>query len=474
MVTRTFLSKSNTVILNSEYNFGLNPTADLFYGSVYSRFIFQFDLSNIQSLINDKTYPDPNKLIHKLHFINCASVGLNGQTDRNNIVYANYPSEKQRTSSFELMLFQLPQDFDGGSGYDYPSDGFSTGTKNISTTGSNWYQATTAIPWNNSPGIYTTQDLAIQYDNYQNGLNSNIISTFPFDLGNENLEIDLTNSVNNILLNNLNNYGYCLCFSPQYEILSTDILQYVGFFTQNTPTFYEPFLETIYTDYISDNRNNFHLDTINKLYFYSNGALNDGITCTILNEDGITPILYPSVTQAAKNAYFVEVSLSSQNYDSNRMLYDQWGNISYSGSTSGTSTSVTLEFVTKDSIYNAIGYDNLDPYDLVPTIYGINNGEKITQNEEIRKLIIDARVPFTSNQSELIDGAEYRLYVKKGQDELTVIDYQPINKALNHNYFTLSINSLIVNKYYLDIKIITNSQIRIYKNILEFEIVNNY
>jgi hypothetical protein len=69
---------------------------------------------------------------------------------------------------------------------------------------------------------------------------------------------------------------------------------------------------------------------------------------------------------------------------------------------------------------------------------------------------------------------EYRLYVKQGQDELTVIDYQPVNKALNHNYFLLHISSLLIGKYIIDIKINANNQIRIYKNILQFEIINNY
>lgn len=486
MVTRTFLSKSNTIISNSDFNVGLNPTADLFYGGIYSRFIFQFDLLRIQSLINDGTYPNINLLTHKLHFINCASVGINSQTDRNNRnsrVYANYPAEKQRTSSFELILFPITQNFDGGAGYDYPSDGFATGAKNITTTGSNWYQSATNVLWINNPGIYTTQELAVEYDKYQNGLNSIILGTFPFNLGNENLEIDLTASINNMLLNNVNNYGYCLCFSPQYEMLSTDILQYVGFFTQNTPTFYEPFLETIYNNFISDDRNNFYLDKVNALYFYSSGnlRLNNSMICTILDEDSKTPIATPNVIEVTKGIYMVNLmlnsSLSGGSYVPNRMLYDEWSNISYSGSTSGSTITldpVVLEFVTKESFYENLGYDNHEQYNIVPSIYGINNGEKIIQGTpgEIIKLFIDARVPY-SNKIELIDGMEYRLYVKMGQGELTVIDYQPVNRAIDYNYFFIQTSSLLVGKYLIDIKISINRQVKIYKNIIEFEIINN-
>jgi hypothetical protein len=488
MVTRTFLSKSNTIVSNSEINLGLNPTASLMYGSIYSRFIFQFDISNIQSFINDGTYPNINLLTHKLHFINCASIGLTDETVVNKInsmVYANYPNEKQRTSSFELILFPIEQYWDGGTGFDFNSDGFSTGAKNISTNGSNWYHATTATSWSDSPGIYSTEQLAIEYDNYKNGLDSKIIASFPFDLGNENLEIDLTKSINNMLLNNTNNYGYCLCFAPQYEMLATDILQYVGFFTQNTPTFYEPFLETIYNNYISDDRNNFYLNKINNLCLYTN-ILNNPVnlvelpTCAILAQDQVTVISKPNVTQITKGVYCATLELSSNDYNSNIMLYDQWSNITYSGSTSGSTITlnpVTLDFVTKDSniYYN---FEEQESYDLVPSVYGINNNEKIIQNKnsqnEIRKIFVDARIPYTSNQLELIDNMEYRLYVKQGQDELTVIDYQPVNKALNHNYFLLHISSLLIGKYIIDIKINANNQIRIYKNILQFEIINNY
>jgi hypothetical protein len=492
MVTRTFLLKSNTIVSNLNINLGLNPTADIFYGGPYSRFIFQFDLSKIQSLIEDGTYPNISLLTHKLHFINCASVGFNGQTDKNNInskIYANYLIEKQRTSSFELIIFPITQNWDGGSGYDFPSDNFLIGTKNISTNGSNWYQATTAVPWSGEPGIYSTQQLAVEYDNYQNGLNSCILATIPFDIGNEDLEIDLTSSINNMLLNNVNNYGYCLCFSPQYEMLLTEILQYVGFFTQNTPTFYEPFLETVYNSYISDDRNNFYLNKINNLYLYTNilgnptNLVNLPI-CTILADDQITVISNPNVTQITKGVYCATLELTSDIYNSNIMLYDEWSNISYLGSTSGSTSGSTitldpviLDFVTKEqnTYYN---FEDCELYDLAPTIYGINNNEKIILNKnsqnEIRKIFIDARVPYTANKSELIDGMKYRLYVKKGQDELTIIDYQPVNKTTNHSYFLLQISSLLVGQYIIDIKINANSQVRIYKNILQFEIINNY
>jgi hypothetical protein len=41
-------------------------------------------------------------------------------------------------------------------------------------------------------------------------------------------------------------------------------------FTNNTQTFYEPYIETKYDNHIIDDRNNFILDKLNKLYLYVN------------------------------------------------------------------------------------------------------------------------------------------------------------------------------------------------------------
>jgi hypothetical protein len=50
-------------------------------------------------------------------------------------------------------------------------------------------------------------------------------------------------------------------------------------FTNNTQTFYEPYIETKYDNHIIDDRNNFILDKLNKLYLYVNVGGNPKLRC---------------------------------------------------------------------------------------------------------------------------------------------------------------------------------------------------
>jgi hypothetical protein len=78
--------------------------------------------------------------------------------------------------------------------------------------------------------------------------------------------MDITEYVNSVLTGNTT-YGLGIAFNRGYELLNTPCLKYVGF-TNNTQTFYEPYIETKYDNHIIDDRNNFILDKLNKLYLY--------------------------------------------------------------------------------------------------------------------------------------------------------------------------------------------------------------
>jgi hypothetical protein len=61
-IYRSYFDKSNTLIQNSYTNTGRNPIVELFYGRVdnlnaptgFSRYIFDLDLTDLQSRISDK------------------------------------------------------------------------------------------------------------------------------------------------------------------------------------------------------------------------------------------------------------------------------------------------------------------------------------------------------------------------------------------------------------------------------------
>ena len=108
-----------------------------------------------------------------------------------------------------------------------------------------------------------------------------ILATQWFDLGNEDIKFNdsrLTNEINHQLTGTpqtTSGVTYGISYIPAFENLNTINEAYsVGFFTKYTHTFFEPFLETSYNDYINDARSNFNLRKNNRLFLYlydSNG-----------------------------------------------------------------------------------------------------------------------------------------------------------------------------------------------------------
>ena len=111
------------------------------------------------------------------------------------------------------------------------------------------------------------------------------------------------------------------------------------------------------------------------------------------------------------------------------------------------------------------------PKKVAVNISGIRNQENIKRGDT-RRVIVSARIPYTVEQTQYIDGLQYRLYVKEGNAELTVIDFQPVEMANNYYYFLLDTASLIPNTYYLDVKYESNLEVSTNKEILKFDIIS--
>jgi hypothetical protein len=105
------------------------------------------------------------------------------------------------------------------------------------------------------------------------------------------------------------------------------------------------------------------------------------------------------------------------------------------------------------------------------SVTGIKRDESLFRGD-IRKVIVSTRVPYTINQKQSVNGLKYRLYVKEGRNEYTVIDFQDIEMANNYNYFLLDTLSLVPGIYYLDIKVESNLEVTTVKDVISFEIVS--
>ena len=473
----TRLSKVNVLVQNSDYNIGINPVAELIYGNGISRIIAYFDMENLINQYKEKNIIDLKKLTHRLFMKNCGSIDYTQLHQ----VYSSSTnsSDKLRASSFDLIFFLVPMEWDGGKGFDYQSSYFNKsyikqndmemdGRKLLSKDGATWFKARNGYQWDND-GIYTNDYLSEQYDKFAQGQDSIVIARQHFDIGNEDINVDITDTVNKFIDGKLCNYGIGIAYSPMLEIQETKMQNYVGFFTNKTNTFFEPALISNYNDIVDDSRSNFCLNKTNRLYLYSNingmlENLDEMPKCSISGKDY-------DVKQCSKGIYYIDVKLSSSDgYEGGTMYRDIWTNLKYNGD---EIEDAELYFTTKPAkIAFNVGSSIETKPAFVLNAYGITNDEKIHRGD-IRKIGISARVPYTNEECQLVDKMELRLYVKDGESEIDVFPFDKVNKSYLENYYMIDTSSLIPSTYYIDIRLNYNMEKRVHKDVLHFDVIND-
>ena len=110
--------------------------------------------------------------------------------------------------------------------------------------------------------------------------------------------------------------------------------------------------------------------------------------------------------------------------------------------------------------------------DLVPYLSGINDAEKIRIGD-VRRVDVDFRIPYTTNQKAVFDTAEYRVFVKDANREIDVYEYQPLECAFLQNYFIIDSNEMVPGDYFVDIKVKTGLNTKIYREVTRFTIASN-
>jgi hypothetical protein len=118
-----------------------------------------------------------------------------------------------------------------------------------------------------------------------------------------------------------------------------------------------------------------------------------------------------------------------------------------------------------------IGTNTNDPAQYGFSYYGLKQNEKILSGD-IRKVgVIIKQAYTTTKQLPNVDG-QYRVYVREGQTEVIVQDWTTLNRTPNEYYFIFDTRDKIPNEYFVDIKVTTSGQVNVYKQQINFQIVN--
>jgi hypothetical protein len=347
---------------------------------------------------------------------------------------------------------------------EYEVDGtvYKSNPYTISTISGNCYSSNV----DTADGVYSTKTIEEQLSLYNSGEDSIIVGKQHFDIGNEDLSIDITETFNKFITGELDNYGLCLAFSPEFENMELQDENYVGFFTNRTNTFFEPYVETIYTDSVADDRNNFVLGRDNRLYLYSN------IGSRLENLDNIPTCMIDDteyeVKQGGKGMYYASVTLPETAFTSPTMLYDTWGGITYHRK---DFKPVELEFTTKQvsSFFN-IGSSVEEAQGFTTTTYGINEGEKIKRGDA-RKVCFIFKKDYERNVGLHVDYVDVRLYVMDGTSQVEVFPYLRTERTANEVYFMIDTSILLPSIYHMDVKVKNGMEMIEHHNILSFEII---
>jgi hypothetical protein len=480
-INNSYFSKNNTLISNSLTNTGRNPVTELFYGTLatsqypngFSRFIFDLDLTLLQEKVSDGTISTTctDGMTHTLRMVNTSTFNLeqlNTTTSQGRL----------RATSFDLILFRIPgnQMWDEGVGYDFADliYEYSNSDRNFSTRPSNWIQTTTLSGWT-SQGIYNNNNSgSTPYSALT------IVDTQHFQFGNENISFDMTSEINQILSGTLTGVtGWGIAYLPQIENLTglTDNYE-VQFFTRHTQTFYEPFLETNYDDIIDDDRNQFSLGKVNKLYLYlyedGNPINLDSLpSVSILDVNGtailgLTTSGALDICQRTKGVYEITIP-PLIGYQTPCSFYDVWSGLVLNGFSLPNITNEFTIYPLKKSIQ--IGTTTQDPKIYGFDFYGIKQDEKI-YNTDIRKVGVVVKQAYSTQKLLPNVDAYYRVYVREGQTQVEVQDWTKINKTPNEYYFMFDTRDKIPNEYYIDLKVTSSGEINTYKKQIKFQIVN--
>jgi hypothetical protein len=469
-VYRIYPSKSNTIASGSAFeyiNSSQNPVSDIFYGGgftengVYrenniSRLLLYFDLSNLVTKFSDLTINSGT--------VQSFRIVLKNSVPSDKILipeYQNATLNKAISASFDLISFPIDKDWDEGRGYDlFDTNYLIKSAGNLRLTGnSNWIYAKSNDSWN-EPGIYNNPTASTTY-----------YSTQHFQLGSEDISMDVTNIVNDWLSGGSINYGLAVSYSRPYELESGDTRNIASFFTQKTNSSFKPYLEVTYNQTINDDRNIVTNNRPCRLFLYTfsgNQATNFYSSSTVsiktMSNANVFTGLVPQ--QLSKGVYYVDVWMSGAT--PGQRYKDVWQGVTFQP---GYDQTDFIQFFDINQNYYTNNSKSINDY--VVTTYGLNNNDTL-QTDELIRIYADTRVNYTLKSPKTNFGLEYRLSMN---NVIEIIPWTPCNSAIidgcAKSFLDLDTSWLLSNQnYQITFRINELGTRRIIAEKLNFKIVD--
>ncbi len=450
MYHRQYFGKDNTLFNNRNENLGKSELLILErfgvgQSSEYSRCIFHFDVDILKKSWEKCEYGDLANVTHKLYFKISEIKSDNSCED-----YLN-----------EICLFRLGQEWVEGCGtsLDCGSCGaIATLGCLESTLPSNWFKASPSTIWEFQGALST-------------GTTTSVSCAY-YDCDGDYLIFDVTDEVNNLITGSTENYGYCMAFPRETE-LSGNTYQYISLFSRETNTFYEPYLETECIDIVKDDRSDFYLDKLNRLYLYVGvdgepTKLDETPIVNIYNEKNELQITLTG-TCGGHGLYFVEFELSSTTINRCSMWQDEWTNLVIKGK---NRPNVKMKFLLKEADeYYSFEQPTAYTEEYALGFRGIRRDEKIRRGD-IKKIYVDARTPKNPTKKTAVQQLYYRIYIKEnGNNQLDIIKWHPVNMGVCENWFLLDTSWMRPQNYFLDFKLVKNQTIKTYPEEIKFSII---
>lgn len=441
---RIYPEKENTIAsgVYQSYNSSQNAVADLWYGggtetvgersASISRHLMYFDLDGLRDKLTKAEINSAMTVTYKLRMKNAipSDKTLDKEQEFKKI-------QRSIASSFDMIAFPIDIPWDEGRGYDLIRERYLVNNlANARLSGvSNWVSASTMSAWT-EPGIFDNPTASTS--NY---------ATQHFQMGSEDMNMDVTHIVNDWLSGGSENNGIAVAFRRDYELISADTRWVSSFFTNNTNFAYKPFLEVIFDEQvIMDDRTNVTNNRMSRLFLYTfsgNSAENIYSSSTVNILDSTSTIVHAGLvpTRMEKGVYYVDVFMSGTSRG--QKFKDVWQGVTF---TNGFDVQdITQSFSIQDNYYTS-NQPGLNEYSL--NVYGISNGTTLSNDEMIR-VNCDLRVNYSNSIPKKPYNLRYRL-IMNNQEE--VIPWTRVNQAVisgeRENYFLLDTSWLLHNQTY--------------------------